>query len=165
MAASALFEMRRIARETLGDLDALLAELPRDTRLALVNFDLSSKRSHAWPYVFAGSYHRARGGSVVSYSFSELPHWPVHYAPGAAPPAHAPFWSYRPCAYRMNVDGAYYDYVLVQGDPSPFVQSSATQGPPFLALADAGAFHLFAKASGPPPDAPDRSVCPRRPRG
>lgn len=164
MAASATFEMRRLSREMVGDLDALLAEMAPSTRVALVNFEVTSKRTNAWPYVFAGSFHRARGGAMASYSFTELPHWPVHYAPGAEPPAHGPFWSYRPCAYRMNIDGAFYDYVLVQGDPSRFVETSSTNGPPFLLVSEQGIFHLFAKAHGPPPDMPERSVCRRRPR-
>ena len=168
-AGNAAFEIRRVEREKLGDLDGLLAAMRPDTRLAMLNFERSSPRTHFWPYVFAGSYHRARGGAIASYSFVELPHWPVHYARGKAPPEHGPFWAFRPCAYRYREDGAFYDYVLVQGDVDVFGERQRGSGPPFLAIAHAGAFTLYEKTTGPggpadsAPDVPDHGPCRPRP--
>ena len=168
MAGDAAFEMRRMAREELGGdaaFETLLSRARPGSRLAMLNFRTRSPRSHFWPYPFAGSYHRAHGGGVAGYSFSELSHWPVHYARGEEPPKRAPFWVYAPCAYRYRGDGAYYDYVLVQGDVDPFTDAP---GPIFTPVAHAGHFTLFEK-TGPEPshhgeaDAPDRGPCKPRP--
>ena len=149
-AGNSMREMRRVAREKVGDLDVVLGAMRPGTRLAMLNFERSSRRTHFWPYIFAGSYHRARGGSIASYSFVELPHWPVHYARGAAPPDHGPFWAFRPCAYRYREDGAFYDYVLVQGEVDVFDGRQGTLGPLFVPTARAGRFVLYEKADGPP---------------
>lgn len=169
-AGNAAFEIRRVEREKLGGmrrLDDVLTAMRPGTRVAMLNFERSSPRTHFWPYVFAGSYHRAQGGSVASYSFVELPHWPVHYARGSAPPDHGPFWAFRPCAYRYREDGAFYDYVLVQGDVDVFGERQGGFGPPFVPVAHAGAFTLYEKVEGPAassPDVPDRGPCrPRAP--
>jgi hypothetical protein len=133
------------------------------SRLAMLNFDRASSRTHFWPYVFAGSYHRALGGGIASYSFVELPHWPVHYAHGFAPPDHGPFWCFRPCAYRYREDGAFYDYVLVQGAIDPWDGRQGGLGPLFVPVARSGIFTLYAKADGPPAESaegePDRGPC------
>lgn len=147
MAGTTMHEMRRVSAERLGDFDQLLAQMKPASRLALLDFESSSARTHEWPYVFAGALYRARGGEIVSYSFTELPHWPVHYAPGREPPHRVPFWVYYPCSYRYREDGAYYDYVLVQGAVSPFDADHDPVGPRFEPLAVAGAFTLYAKTS------------------
>ncbi len=157
-AGDAAFEMRRAAREHLGDFDALLAHVRPGSRLAMLNFKRASRRTNFWPYAFAGSYARANGGGVASYSFSEIAHWPLRYAPGAAPPSHGPFWIFRPCAYRYRSDGAYYDYVLVQGDLDPF--ADPTPGPAFRPVAHEGTFTLYEKnASVVDDDARDHGPC------
>jgi hypothetical protein len=166
MAGNAAHEIRAVAREKVGDLDVILAAMKPGTRVASLNFDRSSRRTHFWPYVFAGSYHRARGGAVASYSFVELPHWPVHYARGSAPPDHGPFWAFRPCAYRYREDGAFYDYVLVQGAVDPWDSRQGSLGPLFVPIARAGVFTLYEKAAGEhvelEPDQPDRGPCRER---
>jgi hypothetical protein len=158
MAGDALYEMRRLADEELGDLDALLAHARPGSRLVMLNYELTSQRVALWPYVFAGSYHRAKGGDVAGYSFTELSHWPLHYAPGAAPPTREPFWVYGPCAYRYRGDGEYYDYVLVHGRVDPFAEPAP--GPRFSAVARSRAFTLFEKTSSPgDTTTPDHGPC------
>ena len=164
-AGNAALQIRRVAREKVGDLDVILAAMRPDARVVMLNFERSSPRMHFWPYVFAGSYHRVRSGGLASYSFSELPHWPVHYARGTAPPAHNPLWIFHPCEYRYAEDGAFYDYVLVQGPVDPFDGRQGTLGPRFLPITREAAFTLYEKTS-PPPDAPheaDRGPCIARP--
>ncbi|MDB5214398.1 MAG: hypothetical protein JWO86_2325 [Myxococcaceae bacterium] len=162
MSAVAAFEMRRMEREQLGDIDALLAHARPGTRLATLNFQTRSPRANFWPYVFAGSYHRAYGGAIASYSFTELAHWPLHYAPGSEPPTPAPFWVYSPCSFRYRTDGSFYDYVLVQGRLDPF--AAATPGPVFRRVAHEGAFTLYEKTSAAADDTtPDKGPCPVRP--
>jgi hypothetical protein len=163
MAAISTFEMRRMEQMDLGDIDGLLARARPGTRLAMLNFQTRSPRANFWPYVFAGSYHRAYGGGIASYSFTELAHWPLHYAPGQAPPSPAPFWAYAPCSYRYRADGAYYDYVLVQGRLDPFAEH--TPGPVFSRVAHEGSFTLYEKTADAPDDeTPDRGPCPTRRR-
>ena len=163
MAAISTFEMRRMETEQLGDIDALLARARPGTRLAMLNFQIRSPHANFWPYVFAGSYHRAYGGAIASYSFTELAHWPLHYAPGAAPPSPAPFWAYSPCSYRYRADGSYYDYVLVQGRLDPFAEP--TPGPAFTRVAHEGSFTLYEKSADASDDqTPDHGPCPTRRR-
>jgi len=157
-AGNAVREIRRVAREKIGDLDVVLEAMKPGTSLAMLNFERSSPRTHFWPYIFAGSYHRARGGAVASYSFVELPHWPVHYARGVAPPDHGPFWAFRPCAYRYREDGAFYDYVLVQGNVDVFDGRQGELGPLFVPVARAGRFVLYEKADGPAPPSTQSSA-------
>ena len=145
--AASTHEMRSTAEEMVGDLDALLDHARPGTRLVSLDFDRRSPRTQYWPYVFAGSYHVARGGAVAAYSFAELPHWPIHYAPGQAPPPKHEFWIFDPCAYRYEEDGAYYDYVLVHGDEDPFADAP---GPPFVRVASSGKLTLYEKVTGPP---------------
>lgn len=155
-AGTNVFEMRRVARENIGDIDTLVAAMKSGSRVAILNFAGGPRRMFEWPYPFAGSLHRVRGRGVVAFSFVEVPHWSVHYAQGEGPPARPFLWVYNPCVYRFE-DGLYYDYVLVQGmvDPWP----PRTPGPPFAPVAHAGVFTLFAKTEGPPIAAPDRSPC------
>ena len=159
-AFAAAREMTSVEHEMLGDFDALLAKMRPQTRLALLNFDQRSSRTYFWPYVLAGSYHREKPGTIVSYSFSELDHWPLRYAPGIeAPPVHPGFWHFTPCMFELRRDGAYYDYVLVQGAHSPF--SEGQPGPTYREIARSGAFLLFEKASNEDKSAgvPDASPC------
>jgi hypothetical protein len=143
-------EARRASREMLGDFDTLLAKMEPGKRVVMMNYERRSPRTHFWPYVFAGSYHRALHGGVASWSFTELAHWPLHYAPGAAPPRHRPFWVFAPNAFRGDTDGAYYDYALVQGDRGDFADANA---PEFAPVAQSGKFTLYAKTklTAPPP--------------
>lgn len=160
-AATAAREMRRLERDVLGDLQRLLDAMPEGTRLASLNFDKRAPGAYFYPYVFAGSYHRLKPGTVAAYSFAELPHWPVHYREGHAPPRRADFWTYAPCVFRHRADGAYYDYVLVQGRVDPF--AAEHPGPRFTPVGATGVFTLFAKDVATPerrPDLPDASVCP-----
>lgn len=145
--ANTTFEARRASAEMVGDFDELLAKMEPGGRVVMMNFDKRSPRTHFWPYVFAGSYHRALHGGVASWSFTELAHWPLHYAPGHEPPRHRPFWVFNPKAYRGETDGSYYDYALVQGERDPFADAT---GPRFERVATSGKFTLYAKVTEAP---------------
>lgn len=142
-------EMRRASRAIVGDdYDALLAHMKPSSRLVTLGFDQRVPGMHYWSYLFAGSYHRARGGAVASWSFTELPHWPVHYAPGRAPPEHFPFWLFQPCDFRHGRDGRYYDYVLVRGE-APDALFEARDGVQFRPVARSGVMTLLQKTEVP----------------
>ena len=145
--ANATREIRALAREHMAGFDQVLAAMRPGTRLVTLAFDHRVTRTYYDPYPFAGSYHRAAGGAVASYSFSELPHWPVHYRSEARPPPKPmPLWIYAPCAYRHAFDGPYYDYVLVSGGVDPFAAHPA--GPAFRELRRIPNFVLYEKVPG-----------------
>lgn len=154
MSAWSTYEMRMTSREILGDdFDALLATARPNGRLVTLAFErntpaLESRRTKYWPYMFAGSYYVARGGAIAAFGFAELPHWPVHYKPEHAPRKPHAFWAFDPCSYRYEEDGAYYDYVLVQGERDPF--ANVPPGPSFVKVARSGMFTLYERAAGPP---------------
>ena len=146
-AGNATFEIRALAREHMADFDNILAAMRPDTRLVTLAFDPRRNRTHFDPYPFAGSYHRARGGRVASYSFSDLPHWPVQFRSQERPPAkRIPLWIYAPCEYRHGIDGPYYDYVLVSGGVDPF--AAHPTGPVFRETVRGSGFVLYEKVPG-----------------
>jgi hypothetical protein len=156
---TAVHEMRAVQHEMLGDFDGLLAQMKPNTKVALLNFETRSKRMYFWPYVFAGSYHRLKEGGFEAYSFNEIDHWPIKYAPGHEPPPHPGFWVYTPCVFQFRKDGSFYDYILVQGPHTPFDEGHP--GPEYREIAHSGGFLLFEKVSNddPIPDIPDRGPC------
>ena len=146
-AVNATVEVRALAREQMTDFDVILASMRPDTRLVTLRFGNLATRTYYDPYPFAGSYHRANGGRVASYSFSDLPHWPVQYASEARPPQkRVPLWIYAPCAYRNAIDGPYYDYALVSGGLDPFADQPA--GPVFRELRRVPGFVLYERVPG-----------------
>lgn len=160
--ANACFEMLTTERALLGDASVLLAPMRPGTKVGALNFEARSPRTYFVPYVFVASYHRMKPGAIASWSFTEMAHWPLHYAPGAAPPVHDSMWAYRPCDFRYRSDGSYYDYLLVQGDRNPFL--GVHPGPEFTAIARAGRFTLFEKTGAEQSESarlPDRGPCSR----
>ncbi|HSO37513.1 MAG TPA: hypothetical protein VLT33_33540 [Labilithrix sp.] len=147
-ALNAAREIRALAREQgMTDFDEILAAMRPGSRVVTLAFAGRATRTYYDPYPFAGSYHRARGGGVASYSFSDLPHWPVQYRSDARPPPKpVPLWIYAPCAYRHGSDGPYYDYVLVHGGVDPFAGEPA--GPVFRERHRIPGFVLYEKVPG-----------------
>ncbi|MEO7112289.1 MAG: hypothetical protein ABI183_17720 [Polyangiaceae bacterium] len=145
-AAVATREARAASRDELGDFDSLLAHTKPGKKLVSLLFHASSDYASIGPWYQMGSYHRAQKGGVSSFSFSEIAHWPIHYLPEAAPPAHRPFWEFDPCAYRNAVDGPYFDYVLTRGALDPF--RDAPPGPKWRALAHEKDWTLYEKIPG-----------------
>jgi hypothetical protein len=141
-AGNAALEIRALARRMDG-FDGLLSTMRPHGKLVMLAYDDDRGVTHFHPYPFAGSYYRAVGGDVASYSFSELAHWPIHYRPTVAPPTHTPLWIYRPCDYDNEVDGPYYDYALVQDGFDPF---ATHRGPVFIEVQRTRQFVLYAKA-------------------
>jgi hypothetical protein len=160
--ATNAFEMWRINREEMVNLDTLFDRMERGSRLVALNFRPRSPRMHFEPWAHVAAYHRIRDGGVASWSFSELSHWSLRYRAEAAPPRHAPFWDFNPCVYRNGDDGAYYDYVLVRGDLDPF--RDRPPGPAWQPISRAGDFALYGKTGEvwPAWSAPDEGPCRSR---
>jgi hypothetical protein len=157
---TSLIEARAVEQQILGNIDALWARTAPNKRLAILNFALEDTRSHFWPYSFVGSYYRAAKGGVSSWGFAELVHWPLHFRPESKPPARGPFWNFEPCEYRYEEDGAYYDYVLVQGTAEPFAEGAP--GPRFRLLGTSGRFQLYEKVGNASSKLEDPTMNPCR---
>lgn len=115
----------RLAQREMGDFDRVLAAVPRGARLLSLQFDRESRRTQFPPWLHVAALHRARNGGVAEPSFAVLGHWPIHYREDAAPPKKdIDFWEFHPELFVNEVDGPYYDYVLVRGDVDPFDSAS-----------------------------------------
>lgn len=158
---NALWQMRAYDRNEAYAFDHVLRGLPRGKKLLTLMFDPSSEYTNINPYLHFGSFYSARFGGVSSFSFVEVPHWPVQYRPEAAPPKkEVVFWDWNPCLYRNTIDGPYYDFVLTRGAMNPFDHAPA--GPTWRIIGQARDFTLFEKSGELPPSAePDRGPCTR----
>jgi hypothetical protein len=155
------WQMRGYDRDEAHDFDEILKNLPRGKKLLTLIFVQRSAYTHIPPFVHFGAYYRIRYGGIASFSFAELPHWPVQYRPEAAPPAKKiVFWDWSPCLYRNSKDGPYYDFVMSRGDLDPFAHDPP--GPRWRTIGGAGEWRLWARDPGPwsPKDpTSDRGPC------
>jgi hypothetical protein len=152
VAGNAAFEIRSAERDELAGFDALIDRVTPGSKLLALEFDRSSAHTDFAPWIHVGAYHRIRRGGVASFSFAELPHWPVRYRPEARPPhAKARFLEWKPCLFRNAVDGGYYDFVLTRGTIDPFAYDPP--GPRWRVIGAALDWRLFAKVE-------DREVDP-----
>src|SRR5439155_1578545 len=120
-AGTALANIRAFARE-VGPFDEVLARAQPGRRLIGMIFEQNSRYAKFSAFLHFQAYYRARMGGVASFSFAELPQSPLRYRPENAPPPHPAGWEWHANAFRNDVDGYYYDYVLVGGLVDPFAR-------------------------------------------
>lgn len=153
-------EVRAFERDEVAGFDELLQQLPQGRRLLSLNFEPRSIHVNANVFGYFGSYYRARYGGVASFSFNEVPHWPVQYRAEQRPPgqpANGVSWG-NPCMFRNSRDGAYFDYLLVRGDHDPIAEGPP--GPTWELIGSARAFHLYRRGTGESrPGEEDHSLC------
>jgi hypothetical protein len=138
----AAWQMHAYERDEAADFEEIVRNLPRGKKLLTLTFVNTSRYVHVSPFVHFGAYYRMRYGGIASFSFAELPHWPVQYRAGKAPPAKKiVFWDWSPCLFRNSHDGPYYDYVMARGDIDPF--ATAPPGPTWHAIGGAGEWRLW----------------------
>jgi hypothetical protein len=162
LSAEATTRVRDADRSEMSGFDGLMARIPPGAPLLTLEFVRTSAYHDFAPWLHAGAYHRLSGGGVASYSFAEVPHWPIHFRPEAQPPrAHALALESDPCAFRNAEDGPYYAYVLVRGGVDPF--QSTPPGPRWKLVAREGDWALYEKLPGPevPARADDPGPCIR----
>jgi len=135
-------QIRGFSRE-VGGFDRVLGVAAPGRRLLSLVYDHDSAWAKFSPYLHFGSYYRARKGGIASFSFAELPQSPLRYRPETAPPPKPPHWEWEPWRFRNDVDGRYYDYLLVRGFTDPF--ASAGSGPTWHVLARSGGWMLYGK--------------------
>jgi hypothetical protein len=129
--------------QEVGAFDEVLAQAQPGRRLIGMIFDQNSRYAKFSAFLHYASYYRARMGGVASFSFAELPQSPLRYKPETAPPVHPAGWEWHANAYRNDVDGRYYDYVLVHGMVDPF--ATHPPGPVFHLVMRRGRWALYAK--------------------
>jgi len=141
-AATAFGNIRAFDREA-GPFDAVLARAEPGRRLIGMMFEQNSRYAKFSAFLHFQAYYRARMGGVASFSFAELPQSPLRYRPENAPPPHPAGWEWHPGSFRNDVDGLYYDYVLVHGLVDPFARPQP--GPRWRLLAREGRWALYEK--------------------
>ena len=141
-AAVAARHIAGFSREVDGFERVLDAAAPGRRLLSLV-YEHDSAFAKFSPYLHFGSYYRARKGGMSSFSFAELPQSPLRYRPEMRPPPKPAHWEWEPWRFRNDVDGRYYDYILVRGFTDPFAR--AGPGPVWRVAARSGAWTLYAK--------------------
>jgi hypothetical protein len=152
-------EVRAFETEEVGNFDELLQQMPHGRRLLQLNFEPRSAHVNANPFGFFGSYYRARYGGVASFSFNEIPHWPIQYRPEHRPPGaeRGVAWN-NPCDFRNSTDGAYFDFLLVHGERDPI--ADGPPGPTWELVGKSRAFHLYQRNDVQTrPGEPDHSLC------
>ncbi|MDB4946496.1 MAG: 1,4-alpha-glucan (glycogen) branching enzyme GH3-type [Labilithrix sp.] len=153
-------EVRAFERDEVGNFDALLQQMPRGKRLLSLNFDARSVHVDAPAFNYFGSYYRARYGGIASFSFNEIPHWPVHYKASERPPGQSGdqlSWG-NPCVFRNARDGMYFDFVLVHGARDPLAEKPA--GPVWEMIGGSRGFRLYRRVPGETaPGDEDQSLC------
>ena len=120
-AGTAFANIRAFERE-VGPFDEVLSNAQPGRRMIGMIFDQNSRVAKFSAFLHFHSYYRARMGGVASFSFAELPQSPLRYRPENAPPAHRAGWEWHANEFRNDVDGYYYDYVLVHGRVDPFAR-------------------------------------------
>ena len=141
-AGSAFANIRAFERE-VGSFDQVLARAQPGRRLIGMIFEQNSRYAKFSAFLHFQAYYRARMGGVASFSFAELPQSPLRYRPESAPPPHPPGWEWHAATFRNDLDGYYYDYVLVHGMVDPFAR--AIPGPSWRLLAREGTWALYEK--------------------
>ena len=144
MATNAAYEVHAFARDDVGNFDALLQRMPRGARLLSMDHARYSTRTNGSVLHHYGSFYRARYGGIASFSFSEMPHWPVQYRTQWLPPK--PMTWGDPRAFDNARDGDYFDFVLTHGDALPF--ANRPPGPEWEVIGVARAFRLYRKVKG-----------------
>jgi hypothetical protein len=147
VAVSATLHVAAFQREVDGFERVLLHARPKQRMFSII-FEEDSRVARFIPYHHFGSYYRARLGGIAEYSFANLPQSPFRYRPEVAPPLRPESWEWDPTTFRNDVDGAYYDYVLVRGTVDPFAGTPA--GPEWRLAAREGLWALYEKETTRP---------------
>ncbi len=143
-AGTAVRNIREFDRE-VGPFDGVLERAQPGRRLIGMIFEQNSRVAKFSPFIHFQAYYRARMGGVASFSFAELPQSPLRYRPENAPPSKPAGWEWHANMFRNDVDGHYYDYVLVHGMVDPFAHRPP--GPQWRLLTREGSWALYEKAA------------------
>lgn len=105
------------SQEDLGDFGRVVEAVPTGSRILYLPFDRHTPQAHFFPWMHVAGSIRAEKGGLSQFSFTVLPHWPLHDRVSPRKPG---FWDRSPCWFEADTDGAFYDVLLVRGAFDPF---------------------------------------------
>lgn len=105
------------SQEDLGDFRSIVDGVPTGSRILYLPFDRRTPQAHFFPWMHVAAAIRAEKGGLSQFSFTVLPHWPLHDRVSPRKPG---FWDRSPCWFEADTDGAFYDVLLVRGAFDPF---------------------------------------------
>jgi hypothetical protein len=151
--------MRSASHAELGDFSSLLETMRPGERVESLHFQARSDAAYAPPWMHVEAYHTAERRGISEWTFGHLPHWSVHLRASAAGPTHPLFWNVGgACLFRNAEDGAWSNWVLVEGDIDPFANDPP--GPRYELARRSGRFSLYGRTSGTWPGDPARDPGP-----
>ncbi|HMA93154.1 MAG TPA: hypothetical protein VKP30_10740 [Polyangiaceae bacterium] len=119
LAALGAAEQTRIFRKAGEDgyhgFDAVLAQIPRGSRVATLVFERQLEGLQLSPLMHAAGWVQAERGGFVMFTFAEFPSSPFTYRSEKRPPRIPPRWEWGPERVVPDRDLGWYDYCLVQG--------------------------------------------------
>jgi hypothetical protein len=152
----------RGAQRDLGDFDAIVDAVPYGSRVLFLPFDMERGDPRFFPWLHAGGLIRARKGGLSQYSFTSMPHWPLHDLKSPRK-GKSIWWDRAPCFFEPDTDGLFYDAIVVHGPYDPFV--GRTEGErhevarDFTPTVSAPPFTLWQRVE-PSPSAPTMTLAP-----
>lgn len=105
------------SQRDLGDFRSIVDAVPEGSRILYLPFDRRTPQAHFFPWMHVAAAIRAEKGGLSQFSFTVLPHWPLHDRVSPRKPG---FWDRSPCWFEAETDGAFYDVLLVRGAFDPF---------------------------------------------
>jgi hypothetical protein len=161
LSVGSTYHVRAARAAELGDFSSLLDLMTPGQKVTGLHFQPRSDAAYYPPWIHVGGYHVAEHGGVSEWTFAHLSHWSVHERPGVAGPTRPPFWNFAPCLFRNAEDGAWADWVLVEGTMDPFALEPP--GPRYQRVASSGRFVLYRRTSETWPGDPalDPGPCSR----
>lgn len=123
-AAGAFFTVMGAAGRELADLDAVIADGPKDRRVVGLVHSPRLPSFQQVALLHTPSYYVARNGGEDAFSFKRTMSLPVHYKLETMPPPTPQDFEWRPDAYRPDAAFArYFDLVLLKVAPTELGES------------------------------------------
>lgn len=118
-------------RDEVGELDDAIAAIPPGKRVAGLVWDRWSTNVKFAPFLHAVAYYQAEKGGAVMFTFADFPQSPFRFREEDRPPRVPPRWEWTPERVDPRRDLAWYEYVLVRGDPRTVARDAALYAPEF----------------------------------
>lgn len=132
-----------VAFETdeVGELDGMIAQMPKGARVAGLIFDRGSRHVKYSPFIHSVAWAQAENGGAVMFTFADFPQSPFTFREDRRPPRVPPRWEWMPQAVDPARDLAWFDYVLVRGGPGRIASQ-----PQFSLVASSGPWRVYRHA-------------------
>jgi hypothetical protein len=119
LSCSAAIEYQALFRQSEATayrgFDAVIAEIPKGSRVATLVFDRHVEGLRLSPLMHAAGWVQAERGGMVMFTFAEFPSSPFTYREIHRPPKVPPRWEWVPERVKPDRELSWYDFVLVHG--------------------------------------------------